>query len=298
MTYTYINVRAEIRIFAGRSIISQQNKEKNMALITCKECGHSISDKATQCPQCGAPVIAETGTTAAGTATTGGGEPGGNKWKIALIALLAVFFIAGGVAGYYFYQQKKETEMLEREKFVQDSIAQSRADSLMRVQLLERQREDSIRINRGLVIAAYSQKLGEFERMASRTDMGYFMFREYFLFDITKDGIPELWVKCGTCEADAMLNVFTYSDGKARKILEQSASHMGYYQGSDYILCYWAHMGYASISKLTYDGSRIKEKVIMKEREYGEGEDYPDVSEPSVITFDLSQKQALDKFIQ
>ena len=27
-----------------------------MALIDCRECGHRISDKATTCPNCGAPV--------------------------------------------------------------------------------------------------------------------------------------------------------------------------------------------------------------------------------------------------
>lgn len=29
-----------------------------MALITCGECGHSVSDKATACPTCGAPPVA------------------------------------------------------------------------------------------------------------------------------------------------------------------------------------------------------------------------------------------------
>ena len=28
----------------------------NMALIKCSECGHMISDRASTCPQCGAPV--------------------------------------------------------------------------------------------------------------------------------------------------------------------------------------------------------------------------------------------------
>ncbi len=27
-----------------------------MALIRCKECGNRISDKAVECPQCGAPI--------------------------------------------------------------------------------------------------------------------------------------------------------------------------------------------------------------------------------------------------
>lgn len=31
-----------------------------MALITCPECGKEISDKATTCPNCGMPLVAET----------------------------------------------------------------------------------------------------------------------------------------------------------------------------------------------------------------------------------------------
>lgn len=31
-----------------------------MALIKCSECGHDVSDKATTCPNCGAPVVLET----------------------------------------------------------------------------------------------------------------------------------------------------------------------------------------------------------------------------------------------
>ena len=47
----------------------------------------------------------------------------------------------------------------------------------------------------------------------------------YFLTDITGDGIPELWVKYGTCEADYMLDVYTYTKSGLRRILRTGASH-------------------------------------------------------------------------
>ena len=37
----------------------------------------------------------------------------------------------------------------------------------------------------------------------------------YFVYDFDKDGIPELVVKTGTCEADYALAVFSYRDGQA-----------------------------------------------------------------------------------
>lgn len=44
-----------------------------MALIPCKECGRSISDRAVSCPQCGAPV--------AGEAHVVGLRYGGYEWR-------------------------------------------------------------------------------------------------------------------------------------------------------------------------------------------------------------------------
>ena len=34
-------------------------------------------------------------------------------------------------------------------------------------------------------------------------------FRTYFLIDISGDGIPELFVRTGTCEADAQIHIYT-----------------------------------------------------------------------------------------
>ena len=42
-----------------------------MALTKCAECGREISDRATACPQCGAPVVADTGVSAKQRSETG-----------------------------------------------------------------------------------------------------------------------------------------------------------------------------------------------------------------------------------
>lgn len=38
-----------------------------MALISCSECNHQVSDKAEACPKCGAPIASARETVAAGT---------------------------------------------------------------------------------------------------------------------------------------------------------------------------------------------------------------------------------------
>lgn len=102
----------------------------------------------------------------------------------------------------------------------------------------------------------------------------------YFLTDITGDGVPELWVKYGTCEADYMLDVYTYSKSGLKRILRTGASHTGYYgePNGDYVIAQNAHMGYEVHTRITYTGKKLREKVIYESP--GEVENYKDLSEP------------------
>ena len=263
-----------------------------MALITCPECGNPVSDTTTFCPNCGTRLIPPP------VVNVPKESKSDKKLLIALVALLAVIVLAaGGGFGYYYYQLKKETERLEREKFVSDSIAQSFSDSIARVALMEKQREDSIKITRDLIISAYTMKLSDLNRLVARQFGEDASMKYFFLFDITKDGIPELWTKYGSCEADYELHVFTYDNGRAREIYSAGASHTGYCQGSDYILAVLGHMGYFRLTKITYDGRNVREKVTF-EKEFGPDEDYPDIKEPYVTTFDFNNIQVIGQFIK
>lgn len=89
---------------------------------------------------------------------------------------------------------------------------------------------------------------------------------DYFLYDITGDGIPELWIKYGTCEADYTIRVCTYDkDCNYKTIWESLAGHCCYYEGNGYILQIYAHMGEAFWTKLTYNGKKIFETTIYEE---------------------------------
>lgn len=122
---------------------------------------------------------------------------------------------------------------------------------------------------------AYIQKLKEHAK-------GEYMRCEYFLFDITKDGIPELWIVSGTCEADCELTTYTHD---LKKIYQTSAMHSGFYKGNDYILKVGGHMGYSTWIKLYYDGNNIQEKKVFEE----EGvEDYTKPKEKEITITDCN----------
>ena len=86
---------------------------------------------------------------------------------------------------------------------------------------------------------------------------------DYFLFDITNDGIPDLWLKCGTCEADFIIKVCAYDKNQSYKtIWVGNAFHSTFYAGNGYILQSVGHQGYGKLTKLTYDGKRMVETII------------------------------------
>lgn len=88
----------------------------------------------------------------------------------------------------------------------------------------------------------------------------------YFVYDITGDGIPELWIKYGTCEADYEIKVCVYDNGcNYKTIWESNAGHCCFYEGNGYILQIYAHMGEAFWTKLTYNGEKIVETNIYEE---------------------------------
>ena len=102
----------------------------------------------------------------------------------------------------------------------------------------------------------------------------------YFLTDITGDGIPELWVKYGTCEADYMLDVYTYTSSGLKRILRTGAGHTGYYgyPNGKYVIAQMAHMGYEVLSRITYSGGKLHEKKYYESP--GEVDDYTQLKEP------------------
>ena len=128
-----------------------------------------------------------------------------------------------------------------------------------------------LRNNNKRICESYIKKLKEHAR-------GELMPCDYFLFDITKDGIPELWIESASKEEGYELTIYTHD---LKKILQRGTLPSAFYKGEDYILQVRARMGYAAWIKLYYDGNKIQEKTIFSE----EGVD--DYTEPKEKKIDF-----------
>ena len=75
----------------------------------------------------------------------------------------------------------------------------------------------------------------------------------YSLYDVDQDGVPELFLKCGTCEADFRTFGYTFRGGQVSALGSFPSGHSSLYTvpGEDGIIYREGHMGYGSIEKFS-----------------------------------------------
>lgn len=247
-----------------------------MALITCPSCGQTVSDKAPRCPHCGMPFNNQPQQTPVASPASGGK---GNGKTIAIIAGIVGFVLIAVLATVLLL--KKANDRAE-ENLWEDEYPVADLTELTE----EASPEPDLRTTIG---NSYIQMIQNSADNSVYEEDGF-----YFLYDITGDQIPELWVKTGTCEADYMLRVYQYNNGYCQKIYETGAGHSAFYKGVDYILQMTAHMGSAIWTKISYNGSRITERDIFEEDLFSSGkEDYTEPNESAVRTTSLKNLQPI-----
>ncbi len=84
---------------------------------------------------------------------------------------------------------------------------------------------------------------------------------EYFLCDITGDGEPELWIKCGSCEADIDLWVYSSENGNVRKILSDYGGHTDFFINEGSVGSITCNTGSGYVSSYKYNNGKIKVKT-------------------------------------
>ncbi|MBO7422051.1 MAG: hypothetical protein J6T99_01540 [Oscillospiraceae bacterium] len=87
----------------------------------------------------------------------------------------------------------------------------------------------------------------------------------YLLYDVDKDGTPELIMKTGTCEADYKGTFYTFRDGAAVKVDEFGMGHSSLYSdpGENGIILHNGHMGYAFGARFSLvDGQLAYEDIF------------------------------------
>ena len=88
----------------------------------------------------------------------------------------------------------------------------------------------------------------------------------YSVFDIDKDGTPELFLKVGTCEADYQLKLYRYSNGAADCFATLGAGHAVFCGLGEQkaFLIDSGHQGYEVVTKYSYDNGKLSEAILFE----------------------------------
>ena len=135
------------------------------------------------------------------------------------------------------------------------------------------------------VKSAYLDFLAKLDAMGEEQ-----VFASYFLFDITGDGIPELWIESGNGEPERAISVYMYTHELA--VLDAgekgNAAFSAFYKGTDYILKVYGHWGIFSGTKIRYRNGRLEyEQVFTEEPE----ENIEEFSEPPVESYSFNETE-------
>lgn len=125
---------------------------------------------------------------------------------------------------------------------------------------------------------AYAGFLTELRALEYQTALGeqltledYMPSDSYSLYDVDKDGVPELFLKRGTCEADYCTQAYTFRSGQMAELGEFQSGHSSLYTvpGENGVIFREGHMGYGSIEKfsLTDGGSIGPWETLLTETE-------------------------------
>lgn len=106
-------------------------------------------------------------------------------------------------------------------------------------------------------------------------------FEGYYLYDIDKDGIPELLLKQGTCEADYWADIYTWRNGETICLGGIGMGHTSLYtwKGENALLSYWGHMGGAFATKISIGGDELLWDEFFQEGITGPVAQYTDPAE-------------------
>ena len=262
-----------------------------MALITCPECGNAVSDKAATCIHCGFPISSYlayepqpeiednfTPYTPRRTApapkhvqkpthSRAGRKKKKRKrkWLVWVIVIVFTLIIASLISTYRHVQEEKRkmgqalvNAMLsepEPYEFEQSYFDTPEPDSQLEYQP-EYQPE---------IVNFNSEAYAAYHRQLTSAQYGDIYFARYYLYDMDHDGIDELIVIAGTCDADAQLIVYDYYNGEAFPVGTLSGGHSIVYGSSagDGFILHFGHMGHEIISNVTSTSAGLSVSELL-----------------------------------
>ncbi len=273
-----------------------------MTQIRCNNCGTDVPSHYQQCPRCGAHLMAPQSEDTqlmplaqpqySAPAPYGPPQPGkstGIGLKVAVIVLATLAFSLVIGVGWYLYDKKQKAEQAaleqaELERARQDSIA-AVEQARLEAERAEVARQDSIIASHEAIKEAYLSQLRKY-RVQDEAEGGY-----YFLYDITGDGVPEIWM-CGGFGYSGMY-AYTYTDGRLEEFHTGNGGHASYHRGNGYVIENMAHMGYQSVVKISYSNGQFVETLLSEVKPDYDSEEYPDyvdIKEPGFQEIPLTNE--------
>ena len=192
---------------------------------------------------------------------------------------LGTFTNTGGKSMPFSAQVVSESDLVEDEKISDHETVYSNA-------------EDKVRC-----FVTYSQLLDRFVHDRKSDD---YMDECYFLYDISGDNIPELWLEVTDWNGEFfhLLYVYTVSDGQLELLYKGNAghpAHHAFYMGDDYIILDYSHMGAIARFKYEYKGGKVVEKELFNGSDTDESlQGYYELTESLVPTSDITDKELLN----
>lgn len=122
---------------------------------------------------------------------------------------------------------------------------------------------ESIRKEYKKILSQYSENIGS-------SDYPY--YHTYTVYDIDKNGTPELIIRDGNCEANYVFKVYTYTTN-AVYIGESNGGHIALYaiDKQDGIYAHFGHMGMESLDRIYIKGGTLLKEEIRPMRSFEDG---------------------------
>ena len=94
----------------------------------------------------------------------------------------------------------------------------------------------------------------------------------YFIYDIDKDGIPELMMDNGLDEATRSASIFKYANGEIIRLGHVYTGHSTFctVPNQNGVMLYGGHMDHLTVSIISIEGNQLTQRFIVYKMVYGE----------------------------
>lgn len=277
----------------------------------CKNCGKQIDDNANFCEYCGNstsdnPIM---------FASENNPVSNKSKKKIIIISVIsALILLIAGLVGFLIYEeiqvrrmseQIRSHSMINTESDIVNTTVNSEQTTAKQIQTTK----SSTTTTTAITTAAKSQEKAETSgkylayltllnaaesESAAEYGTNDLLYYQYYLYDINHDGVYELLIHIGTCEADAMIGVYSIDDEEGfAELGEIGGGHTILTEKDKKLYANYCHQGYQLVNEIQMVGwhdvwSVTQETVFEKDdlsdyAQYGKAIKWYDISDKSAV---------------